>query len=155
MADSKKQIFRSQPGLDVKVQGPFASVFISDGEDNGDQGDFRQVPDSDRGNAAYRDVGQRGSYAPHNRDNFPDPAGLKRFAGYGADEEDLRLGFCKPRMNDDPAYDLENYKDRSTLPNTNDEDFENTSTLARDYEFRGRNRNTRGLFKRPHIPTER
>ena len=152
----KKEIFRSYPGVDAKSIGPFASVFISDGGiDDGDSSDFRQVPKSDCGNAAYTDRGQRSSFATNRGDAFPDPVGLKRFAGYGADEADLVQGYVTPTMNEDPAYDLTNYKDRSTAPRRTDEDFENTQSLPNDYEFRARNRRSRGFLTRPHIPTER
>lgn len=134
--------------------GTLASVFLDpDGDSDGT--DFRDVPASDKGNSSYRDQGMRGGYAPHNRDNFPDPAGLKRFAGYGADEADLSRGFIADCTNDDPAYDAVNYRMRSTIPKTSNEDFGNTSQLPRDYAFRGRNQQSRGFLKRPHIPTER
>lgn len=137
----------------VRPIGTFASVFLA-GDGDTDRDDFQQVPSTDRGNENYRDRGLRGNYAPRH-DNFPDPDGLVRFTGYGADEGDLRRGFVAPANMEDPAYDLINYKGRSSMPKVSDEDFENTSTMPSDYEFRGRNRTSRGFLRRPHIPTER
>jgi hypothetical protein len=134
--------------------GTFASVFL-DPDGDQDQSDFRQVPKTDRGNAGYSDMGQRGSYAPHNRDQFADPEGLKRFAGYGADVAALSQGYVTCSPNEDPAYDKINYESRSTQPKNVNEDFENTDMMPTDYEFRGRNRKSRGFLTRPHLPTER
>src|SRR5436309_1092762 len=53
------------------------------------QDDFEQVPRSDRGNRGYSDRGQLGTFQTA-EGNFPDPDGLVRFTGYGAEEEDLR-----------------------------------------------------------------
>lgn len=140
--------------ISVRPIGTLASVFLDPGQDVDEPTGFQDVPASDKG-SQYGDYGMRGSYTPEHRNQFPDPEGLKRFAGYGADEADLSQGFCSVRVNDDPHYDAINYRARWTLPRQADEQNGNTEMMPDDYEFRGRNRKTRGLFTRPHLPTER
>lgn len=121
---------------------------------NRDDSDFRQVPASDRGNAAYRDVGQRGSFQT-NETQFPNPEGVKVFEGYGADETDLVRGFCAPEIRNDPAFDAQNYRDRWTDPRVSNDYNGETDIMRDDWEFRGRNQRSRGFLTRPRVPTER
>lgn len=125
---------------------------VGEGEDNSD---YRPVPKSDEGNEGYEDRGYLGWYAPDNREPFRDPPDVRYFTGYGATEEDLRLGYCKPDVGNEPAYAKSNYEMRSTLPRARNEDFGNTDTLPDDFEFRSRNQRSRGFLTRPRIPTER
>lgn len=98
-----------------------------------------------------------GSYAPSNREPFRNPSGVKMFTGFGADEETLERGYCVPGIREAPAYDKVNYQERSTDPRTPDEDDSTDSAEAMepDWQFRNRNRTSRGFMTRPRIPTER
>ena len=120
---------------------------------SGDESDFRPVPDSDRGNATYSDRGMLGSYAPP-ESAFDSPSEVVRFTGYGATETDLERGYQVPAIRDNPAYDLDNYKDRSTLPRLSDLD-EGGDAMADDYAFRRKNERSRGFLTRPRPPTDR
>lgn len=125
-------------------------------EDDGDRPDFRQVPSSDEGNRGYRDRGQFGSFGPSNREQFRDPPDVKHFTGYGASEADIDLGFIRPEIREDPAYDLADYKLRSTDPKiANDDQGGETDVTPSHWEFRRKNQRARGFLTRPHIPTER
>jgi hypothetical protein len=115
--------------------------------------DYRPVPASDR-NSQYGDRGGFGTYQTNDGKPWGDPEGLKRFAGYGATEADLARGFIEPTIRNDPAYDGENYKDRSTVPMLSDLD-EGGDSMNDDYAFRRRNERARGFLTRPHIPTDR
>lgn len=117
------------------------------------ESDFRPVPASDRGNATYSDRGMLGSYTPDS-EPFTDPPGVRHFTGYGATEADLDRGYQVPAIRDDPAYDLDNYKTRSTLPRRPDED-EGGDPMNDDYAFRRRNERARGFLTRPRPPTDR
>ena len=119
----------------------------------GDMSDFHPVPDSDRGNAAYSDRGMLGSYRPPG-DAFDSPSDVRRSTGYGATEADLDRGYQRPAIRDDPAYDLDNYKTRSTLPRMSDED-EGGDAMNDDYAFRRKNERARGFLTRPRTPTDR
>jgi hypothetical protein len=88
---------------------------------NENMSDYRPVPDSDRGNAAYTDRGMLGSYRS-NEGPFKSPSDVRRFTGYGADLADLDRGYQVPVIRDAPAYDLDNYIDRSSQPKLSDED---------------------------------
>jgi hypothetical protein len=118
-----------------------------------DSNDFHPVPESDRGNADYRDRGMLGSYSPKETP-WRDPPDVKHFTGYGADEADLQRGYQEPAIRDDPAYDLDNYKMRSTQPKLSDED-EGGDAMNDDYAFRRRNERSRGFLTRPRPPTDR
>lgn len=118
-----------------------------------DTSDYHPVPASDRGNATYRDRGMLGSYTPQETP-WRDPADVRHFTGFGADEGDLQRGYQVPAIRDDPAYDLDNYKERSTLPMMSDED-EGGAAMNDDYEFRRRNERSRGFLTRPRPPTDR
>lgn len=118
-----------------------------------DRSDFRPVPESDKGNKGYRDTGMLGSYQSE-AEQFPDPAGVRHFTGYGADEADIARGFCEPKITDRAAYNLENYKYRSSEPMENNQD-EGLGGLPEDFDFRQRNRRSRGFLIRPRTPTDR
>ncbi len=115
--------------------------------------DFRPVPESDNGEK-YTDRGQRGTFAP-SADPYRTPSDVKMFAGYGADEADLERGFCEPLITDAPAYNLSDYKLRSTQPMERNVDMGETDVTEADWEFRARNTRSKGFLTRPHIPTER
>jgi len=141
------------PVMSVSFIGQKPSVVAI--EDEGDVSDFRQVPSSDRGNESYSDRGQLGSFGPSNREQFRNNPDTVLFDGYGATKDDIDLGFIRPGISEDPAYDKANYIGRSSEPKRSDEDFGNTNSLDRDYEFRSRNRESRGFLNRPRFPTER
>lgn len=119
----------------------------------GDESDYHPVPASDRGNATYSDHGKLGSYTPSS-EPFGDPPGVRHFTGYGATEADLNRGYQVPSIRDEPAYDLENYKMRSTQPRLSDLD-EGGDAMNDDYAFRRRNETARGFLTRPRPPTDR
>ena len=134
----------------------FGIINIPLSEDGEDVSDFRQVPASDRGNADYSDRGKFGSFGPSNREQFRDPPDVKHFTGYGASEADIDLGFIRPVIREDPAYDLDDYKQRSTQPmEANDDQGGETDVTPEHWRFRRRNTKARGFLTRPHIPTER
>lgn len=116
--------------------------------DSEERDDFRPVPASDRGNDGYHDRGSLGGYAP-NDDVYSTPSDVRFEAGYGAEISDLERGWCTPLITDDPAYDLANYKDRSTQPENDPAGVES------DFEFRLRNRKSKGFLTHPRLPTER
>lgn len=128
--------------------------FFGSEPDPDDGGDFRAVPVSDRGNARYSDRGALGSYAPTS-ESRRDPQDVRHFSGYGCSEADYERGYIDPTLREDPAYDLANYKMRSTIPMSPDEDDNPATTGARDMEFRGRGERSRGFLPRPRIPTDR
>lgn len=133
----------------------FGIISIPLSEDGEDVSDFRQVPKTDKGNRDYSDRGQFGSFGPSNRDQFLNPPDVKMFTGYGATEADIDLGFVRPEIREDPAYDKDNYEQRSTQPTRPNEDMGETDVMRDDWEFRRRNTKARGFLTRPHIPTER
>lgn len=118
-----------------------------------DRSDFREVPASDRGNAGYTDRGGFGTYQT-DAEPFRDPADVKHFTGFGATEEDLQRGYQVPAIRDTPAYDLDNYKDRSSQPRLSDED-EGGAATDDDWAFRRKNERARGFLTRNHLPTDR
>lgn len=111
------------------------------------------TPASD-GDPGYKDKGLLGTYQTADGD-FPDPEGLKRFAGFGADEADLTRGFKKVDARELPIYDLANHKEKWTQPRVPDEDSDGGEDMPQDIQFRRQDRETKGLFMRPRIPTER
>lgn len=133
-------------------------------EPDGDRSDFRQVPKTDKGNRGYGDRGQFGTFQT-DAEQFGTPKGVAMASGnygagmqqhgYGVEAADAERGFCDPGIREAPAYDKANYQDRSTRPRIPDEDQLETNTMADDWEFRGRNRVSRGFLTRPRIPTER
>ena len=142
-------------------------VFTPDMGD-GDRDDFRNVPRTDKGNRDYADKGMFGNYQTR-KDQFPNPAGVKvaygggydtsivkgQRLGYGVDERDIVLGYVEPVVNEDPAYDKWNYAQRWDEPRHPDEDQLNNDRMAKDYEFRSKNRESRGFLTRPRLPRER
>lgn len=120
---------------------------------SGDESGFRPVPESDRGNATYADRGMLGSYTPQS-EPYRTPADVRFAVGYGMTEEDAQRGYQRAVIRDDPAYDLDNYKDRSTLPKLSDED-EGGDSMNDDWAFRRRNERSRGFLTRPRPPTDR
>lgn len=128
--------------------------------------DFRNVPRSDRGNRGYGDRGMLGTFQTRDT-QWPNPKGVQAASGgydpsiernvhgYGVEDADVVRGFCEPGITENPAYDKVNYCERSTVPRHPDEDFGNADRMERDWEFRGRNRESRGFLTRPRIPTER
>lgn len=141
-----------KPGLKANVQfiGQLPELMRTGTED---ETDYHPVPASDRGNATYRDRGMLGSYTPRDTPR-DDPRDVRHFTGYGATEADLNRGYQVPAIRDDPAYDLDNYKDRSSQPMLSDED-EGGDAMNDDYAFRRRNERSRGFLTRPRIPTDR
>lgn len=119
-----------------------------------DRSDFRPVPASDKGNAGYTDKGMFGSYTP-SADPYASPAGIKRFAGYGATQADLARGWKEVSISDNPAYQLDDYKWRSTDPKQSDIDEGGDIDMPSDYEFRRHNRRSRGFLTRPMTPIDR
>jgi len=77
------------------------------------------------------------------------------FEGYGADKADLERGWCEPLITQDPAYDLSNYKDRSSMPKVSDDTEGNVMVVSDDMRFRNRNRRSEGFLTRPRLPVER
>lgn len=116
---------------------------------------------ADTGNK-YDDKGRLGSYCTRDS-QFPNPEGMKTFTGFGADKSDLERGFCEPTIRALPDYDLANYKERYSRqkqPGDND----NTTGLAgylglgvssQDFEFREKERTSKGFLSRPKLPTDR
>lgn len=85
---------------------------------------------------------------------FPNPEGCKVFTGYGADASDLERGFIRPTLPELPNYDKDNYVDRYTQPRESDI-TEQGPGLSSDFEFRQKERESKGFLTRPYIPTER
>ncbi|HKS73276.1 MAG TPA: hypothetical protein VJQ82_08765 [Terriglobales bacterium] len=110
---------------------------------------------ADVGNKAYRDKGQL--LKPGDTSDFPEPEGIKRFEGYGADEADLERGYVEPEISDRPQYDLAAYKERWSEPKAETTGaFPYRPGLAPDdLEFLEKNRQTKGFLIRPRIPTDR
>ena len=108
---------------------------------------------SDKGEK-YNDLGMLGSYRT-SEVQFPNPAGVKTFPGFGADEADLELGFIRPEIRALPNYDKANYQDRWTQPKLPDEDLGNRQVMESDFEFRTKDLNSKGMLIRPRTPTER
>lgn len=128
------------------------------GEDLGDRederSDFRDVPRSDTGET-YEDRGMLGTYSTNDGKPFAPPAEVQFFTGFGGDLEDLKRGYCDPLVTEHPAYQLSNYKDRSSQPRESDVTPGNVEAMVDDYEFRNRNRRSEGFLTRPRLPTER
>lgn len=128
-------------------------VFGPQGPDR-EESDFRNVPASDCGNADYTDAGMLGTYQT-DAEPFRDPPDVRHFTGYGATAADLDRGYVVPAMREDPAYDLGNYKQRWADPKESYVDEGQTDLMPDDWEFRNRNRRSKGFLTRPRIPTER
>lgn len=138
------------PNVNIDFVGQLAEAQAAGDED---REDYRPVPDSDA-DPGYRDRGMLGSYRTSARP-FQNPPEVKMFTGYGATEEDLERGYCKPLITDDPAYQLDDYKHRSSQPALSDIDEGGNFAVPSDYAFRRKNERARGFLTRPHIPTDR
>jgi len=136
--------FDSDFGTPIQIAAPGEEVVS----------DFRDVPLSDTGDG-YHDRGAFGSYGPREHEQWEVPEGVKYMAGFGASVEDLHRGFIEPTIRESPAYDKVNYRERSTQPKVPDEGPGNNQVMDDDWEFRTRNRRSRGFLTRPYIPTER
>jgi hypothetical protein len=130
---------------------PFVTIY-NGGKDE-EVSDYRDTPNSDQGDA-YRDQGQLGWYTP-SAEPFETPKDVRFEPGFGADESDLKRGWCDPRVTDDPAYQLENYKNRSTQPRISDSDEGARNPVQADFEFRNRNQKAKGFLTRPRLSTTR
>lgn len=86
-------------------------------------------------------------------DSFP--KGAKVETGFGCNRADANRGFCEVSGQESPERDLTNYKDRWTKPRLSDEDTPFGMNMPEDLEFRQKSRETKGMFMRPRIPTER
>jgi hypothetical protein len=85
---------------------------------------------------------------------FPNPDGIHVFEGFGADAKDLERGWVDPLLDDKPEYDKDNYVERWSRPCVSDL-VEGGPGMNRDYEFRNKERVSKGFLTRPRIPTER
>lgn len=103
--------------------------------------------------ANYDDGQTLGSYQTSDK-QFPNPAGIVTFEGFGANKADLERGFCDPSIKDLPEYDMDNYKLRWTQPIVSDL-VEDGPTMPSDIEFRTKDLKSKGFLERPHIPNER
>lgn len=130
-------------------------IYIGLGSENEDRSDYRAVPRSDEGNDGYRDRGMLGSFPSNRGEPFAPPAEVRFAPGFGADMADYKRGWCDPLITEHPAYQLESYKERSSQPRESDVTPGNVEALRDDWEFRNRNRRTRGFLTRPRIPVER
>ena len=105
-------------------------------------------------NPKYDPKGTLGSYRTSD-EQTPFAEGTRLFEGFGANAEDLERGYCEPGIEDLPDYDKVNYQERWTEPSQPSEGPGNTLGMSKDYEFRMRERQSRGFLTRPRIPTER
>jgi hypothetical protein len=126
--------------------------------------DYRPAADSHADGKSYKDRGAFGTYQVR-EDDFPDPANLKRATGWGATTEDLRRGFVRPSITDNPAYEKSNYELRSSLPRREmdggdsrdrlNDDGSNIFDDADYSNFRDRNMVAKGFLTRPRYSKER
>jgi hypothetical protein len=143
-------------GLAISFIGQLPSVDSTAGQNKRvpRDDDYRAVPSTDVGNRDYSDRGMLGGWTTPS-ECFDDPAGLVRFTGYGGNRDDLERGYIVPTITEDPAYDKRNYVDRWSDPSHPYIDQLNTDAVQSDWEFRSRNRESRGFLTRPRLPTER
>lgn len=104
-------------------------------------------------NEKYDEKGRLGSYRT-SETQFPNPAGEQIYTGFGANEADLKRGFCKPTLRELPEYDNQNYFYRYSETKADDL-VEDGPGLPDDYTFRQKERVSKGFLTRPRIPTER
>lgn len=130
-------------------------ILIGLSSDSEHRSDYRPVPRSDEGDEGYRDQGMLGSFATNDGKPFRSPRDVRFDPGYGADRADLARGYCEPLITEHPAYQLSNYKDRSSQPRESDVTPGNVEAMPDDWEFRNRNRRSEGFLSRPRIPQER
>ena len=114
---------------------------------NEERSDYRPVPRSDQGNETYDERGMLGGFSTNRGEPFPPPRDVTFFTGYGGDLADLKRGWCVPEITNDPAYQLESYKDRSSQPRVSDVTPGNVDALGDDWAFRNRNRR----FHQPNV----
>ena len=119
------------------------------------ESDYRPVPKRDQRNETYEERGMFGGYATNDGKPWRNPSDVIMFTGYGGDRADLERGYCEPEITQDPAYDLSNYKDRSSQPKVSDLGPGDVMPEANDMRFRNRNRRSEGFLTRPRIPVER
>lgn len=132
---------------------PIPLDIINDlGSKDEDRSDYRPVPSSDDGET-YRDRGMLGFYSREKP--FDCPSEVRFEAGYGASVADLKRGWNEPLITEHPAYQLSNYKDRSSQPMESDVTPGNVDMMEDDWAFRNRNRKSRGFLPRPRLPIER
>lgn len=144
-----------KPMVSVRTNIPLEVVIDSGDGGNENRSDYRAVPKTDRGNADYRDRGMLGFYQTNDGEPWAPPSDVEWYAGFGATEEDLKRGWKEPVITAGPEYQLESYKERSSRPRESDMNSGNVDALRQDFEFRNRNRESRGFLTRPRIPRER
>lgn len=105
-------------------------------------------------NPKYDTEAHLGTYRT-DAEQFSDPKDMVYFTGFGANAEDCERGFCEPNVKELPDYDKCNYAGRYTEPRKPDEDQNNTLSMPQDWEFRQKERVSKGFLTRPRIPTER
>lgn len=146
-------------------------MVMNPGMKNGPQGiPMKNGPDRDPGydpkgmNEGYETAGQLGSYQTNDGEQWQDPSGAKFFTGFGIDDDPATIarGYLDPHVRENPAYDLVNYKERWTEEKVPDEEdsaggmgFGRFGAMKDDFEFRQKERKSKGFFTRPHIPTDR
>lgn len=140
----------------IPSPSPIIPDIVNDlGSGNDTRSDYRPVPRSDQGNETYQSRGQFGGFSTNRGEPFPVPRDVVMFEGYGGDRADLERGYCEPGIRQDPAYDLANYKDRSSQPMVSDLGPGDVEIQYSDWEFRNRNRRSEGFLTRPRVPIER
>lgn len=137
----------------ARADGVIFPVTMSWGESE-DRSDYRPVPASDKG-IGYADRGQLGDRSPNGGEPYDPPAEIKFEGGFGATSAELRAGFCAVPMRNEPAHDLDNYKERLSRPRVSETDQDAREFMDSDWEFQNRQRRSKGFLTRPHIPIER
>ena len=134
---------------------PPIDVVEDSGTGNEVRSDYRPNPRTDRGNADYVDRGGLGFYQTNDGKPWAPPSDVTYMTGFGANMDDLKRGWKVPVITQNPAYQLHNYKDRSSDPKVSDVTPGNVEMTEAEWEFRNRNRRSQGFLTRPRIPTER
>lgn len=137
----------------ARAEGVIFPVTMSWGP-NEEVSDYRAVPASDKG-IGYADRGQLGDWYPNGGQPYEPPAEIKFEGGFGASSDELRTGYCAVSMREEPAYDLDNYKERLSKPRVSNTDQNANEFMDADWEFQNRQRRAKGFLTRPHIPIER
>ena len=120
-----------------------------------DQNDYRPVPSSDRGNDGYHDRGMLGFYRTNDGKPFEPVDGVQYFDGYGASMEDIKRGWSDPLITEHPAYTETNYRERYSQPKEAEVIAGTIEATPSEWEFRDRQRRTKGFLTRPRVPYER
>lgn len=108
----------------------------------------------------YDDLGYIGQFRSY-EGQAPKPEGIKFETGYGASEEDLQRGYCRPAIRDLPEYDRTNYLSRATVAKGEGFDYPSLSMkgtpekLKDKWEFQEEGRESKGFLTRPYSATER